>query len=320
MTPNPSISLEQWRALVAVVDEGGYASAAESIHKSQSSVTYAVQQIEKLLGVKVFQLKGRKAMLTPAGQMLYLRARVLLDEAASLEGAAHRNSVGWEAEITIAVEIVFPTWLLLKCLDRFGSESPHTRIEVIETMIGGAPEALLERRADLALTPRVPPGFTGESLMRLAFVPVASPNHPLFKLGRRATMNDLRKHRQLVVRDTSIKRDKRGTFLEAEQRWTVGDMATSIQAARMGFGFARYPEEKIREEVAAGELKVLPLQGGGDMYGEVYLVLADLGGAGPGIRRLAEILREDVRSESDKPRPGTRKMKASSPMGQASQA
>ena len=107
MTPNPSISLEQWRALVAVVDEGGYASAAESIHKSQSSVTYAVQQIEKLLGVKVFQLKGRKAMLTPAGQMLYLRARVLLDEAASLEGAAHRNSVGWEAEITIAVEIVF---------------------------------------------------------------------------------------------------------------------------------------------------------------------------------------------------------------------
>jgi DNA-binding transcriptional LysR family regulator len=185
-------------------------------------------------------------------------------------------------------------------------------------MIGGAPEALLERRADLALTPRVPPGFTGESLMRLAFVPVASPNHPLFKLGRRATMNDLRKHRQLVVRDTSIKRDKRGTFLEAEQRWTFGDMATSIQAARMGFGFARYPEEKIREEVAAGELKVLPLQGGGDMYGEIYLVLADPEGAGPGIRRLAEILREDVRSESDKPRPGARKMKASSPMGQAS--
>src|SRR5271166_6911059 len=79
----------------------------------------------------------------------------------------------------------------------------------------------------------------------------------------------------------------------AEQRWTFGDMATSVQAARMGFGFARYPEEKIREEVAAGELKVLPLQGGGDMYGEIYLVLADPEGAGPGIRRLAEILRED---------------------------
>ena len=65
----------------------------------------------------------------------------------------------------------------------------------------------------------------------------------------------------LIVRDTSVKRDKRAGFLEAEQRWTVGHMATSLQAARMGFGFAWHPEEKIREEIAAGELKVLPLEG-----------------------------------------------------------
>ena len=88
----------------------------------------------------------------------------------------------------------------------------------------------------------------------------------------------------------------------------------------MGFGFARYPEEKIREEVAAGELKVLPLQGGGDMFAEIYLVLAYPEDAGPGVKRLAEILREDVRSECHKTRPGARKMKASSPMGQASHA
>ena len=96
MAPIPTISLEQWRALVAVVDDGGYAAAAEAIHKSQSAVTYAVQQVEKLLGVKAFRLEGRKAVLTPAGRMLYSRARVLLDEASSLERAAQRNSAGWE--------------------------------------------------------------------------------------------------------------------------------------------------------------------------------------------------------------------------------
>ena len=37
------ITLEQWRALVAVVDTGGYAQAAELLHKSLSSVTYGVQ-------------------------------------------------------------------------------------------------------------------------------------------------------------------------------------------------------------------------------------------------------------------------------------
>jgi DNA-binding transcriptional LysR family regulator len=312
MAAIPTISLEQWRALVAVVDDGGYAAAAEAIHKSQSTVTYAVQQIEKLLGVKAFRLEGRKAVLTPAGRMLYSRARVLLDEASSLERAAQRNSAGWEAEITIAVEIIFPTWLLLKSLDRFGREAPNTRIEVIETVLGGGPEALLERSVDLALTPRVPPGFSGESLMRLAFVPAAHPNHPLFRLGRRLTLKDLRKYRNLTVRDTSVKRDKRSSFLEAEQRWTVGHMATSLQAARMGFGFAWYPEEKIREEIAAGELKVLPLKNGGDAFAEIYLVLADPEGAGPGVRRLAEILKKDVRNQcTNSPREGTRTPKRS---------
>jgi len=38
--------LEQWRSLLAVVDAGGYAQAAGALHKSQSSVTYAVQKIE----------------------------------------------------------------------------------------------------------------------------------------------------------------------------------------------------------------------------------------------------------------------------------
>src|SRR5437588_256802 len=114
----PRITLEQWQALVAVVDAGGYAQAAERLHKSQSSVTYLVQKFESLLDVKVFELKGRKAALTPAGQLLYRRARVLLDEATGIEKAAKSASAGWEAEIRIAAEIVFPAWLLLKCFDQ----------------------------------------------------------------------------------------------------------------------------------------------------------------------------------------------------------
>ncbi|HEX4596253.1 MAG TPA: LysR family transcriptional regulator, partial [Burkholderiaceae bacterium] len=51
---SPKITLDQWRALMAVVDAGGYAQAAESLHKSQSAVTYAVQKLEAVLGVKVF--------------------------------------------------------------------------------------------------------------------------------------------------------------------------------------------------------------------------------------------------------------------------
>src|SRR5882757_6517587 len=101
---HPRISIEQWRALMSVVEAGGYAQAAEHMHKSQSSITYAVKKLESVLGVTVFEIQGRKAVLTPTGELLYRRARALLEEASGLERAAHKLSAGWEAEITLAAD------------------------------------------------------------------------------------------------------------------------------------------------------------------------------------------------------------------------
>ena len=105
----PKIALEQWRALVSVVESGGYAQASQQLHKSQSTLTYAVQKLERLLKIKAFEIKGRKAELTPAGQVLYRRGKALLEEAERLERAAAQLAAGWEPEIRLAVEILFPT-------------------------------------------------------------------------------------------------------------------------------------------------------------------------------------------------------------------
>jgi len=290
----PRITLEQWRCLVAVVEAGGYARAAEALHKSQSSVTYAVQKLEELLDVKAFAIRGRKAELTPTGEMLYRRARLLLEEAGGLERAARRASAGWEAEIALAVEVLFPTWLILQCLDVFGAESPQTRIELFETVIGGGPEALRDGSVDLALTPHIPSGFNGEPLMSARFIPVAHPDHPLHRLGRELTPRDLRKHRHLVVRDTGSRRSKESRLLSAEMRWTVSGMPTSIGAVCRGYGFAWFPMDKIRHELADGTLKPLPLRGGAERVEQIYLVFSDRDAAGPGVLRLAEIIREQV--------------------------
>lgn len=290
----PRITLEQWRCLVAVVDEGGYAQAAEALNKSQSSVTYAVQKLQSMLKVRAFEIQGRKAALTPTGQMLYRRARSLLDDASAVERAARKISAGWEAEIALAVEILFPMWLLLDCLNRFGKESPHTRIEVFETVIEGTSEAIGSGAVDLALSPRIPPGMTGERLMPVTFIAVAHPSHPLHKLGREVTMRDLRNHRHVVVRDSAFKRDKQAA-IEANQRWTVSNMATSIGAVSRGYGFAWFPEDKIRSELKEGLLKPLPVRGGSERVAEIYLILPDRDAAGPGTLRLAEIIREAVR-------------------------
>lgn len=292
----PRISLEQWQALVAVVDAGGYAQAAAKLHKSQSSVTYLVQKLQSRLGVKAFEIQGRKAVLTPAGDLLYRRARVLLEEAASLEKAAKQASAGWEAEIRVAAEILFPTWLLLKAFDRLGAESPNTRIELFESVLGGGQEALLEGQVDLAITPHVPQGFSGEPLLSLRVVLAAHPEHPLHKLGRPLTQRDLRAHRHLVVRESDTRRATK-TWIDTAQRWTVSHVSTSIFAAAMGFGFGRFPEERIRAELHAGTLVPLSLREGGDRFAPHYLVFRDRDNAGPGTLRLAEIIRELVKSE-----------------------
>lgn len=302
----PRITLDQWRAFVAVVEAGGYAKAAEKLHKSQSSVTYAVQQVEAQLGVKAFQIAGRKAVLTQTGELLYRRARYLLDEAAALERASQRISAGWEAQIRLAIEIIFPSWLLLRCLEKLGAESPHTRIEVIETVLGHRTDALSSGQADLAVFASVPPGFLGDPLMRLRFVLVASPQHPLHNLGRKLTLRDLRQHRHLVVRESSPERASPAS-MDVTQRWTVSHIDTAIEAARAGYGFVWLPEEKIRDELAAGTLKALPLGEGAERFAELYLVFADREHAGPGTLRLAEIIREGVASECARPRSGARK-------------
>jgi DNA-binding transcriptional LysR family regulator len=297
---HPRISLEQWRALLTVVDSGGYAQAATLLHKSQSAVTYAVQKIESLLGVKAFEVVGRKAHLTATGQVLYRRAKALLEEAGALEGAAGSLALGWEAELRLAVEIIFPTWLLLQCFERFGAERPQTRIELYESVLSGTDEALLQRKVDLAICSHIPAGFIGDSLMRLRFLAMAHPQHPLHQLGRELTLQDLRKYRHLIIRDTGSQR-RSGTWLGAEQSWTVSQKATSIHAACMGLGFAWFPEDTVRGEVDRGELKPLPLREGGERWSEIYLVFADRDYAGPGALRLAKMIRERVADECRSP-------------------
>lgn len=292
----PRITLEQWLSLIAVVDAGGYAQAAQFLHKSQSSVTYAVQKIEELLAVKVFEIQGRKAVLTPTGQMLYRRAQALVDDAGGMERAARKVSAGWESEIALAVEILFPMWLMLDCFDTFGQESPQTHIELHESVIGGTSEALIEHRVDIAITPTIPPGFVGEPLMVAKAIPVAHPDHPLHKLGREVTARDLRKHRQLIVRDSGTQRTTRATTIEAEQRWTVSNISTSIGAASRGYGFAWFVEEKIRTELTQGLLKQLPMRGGSERTAQMYLILGDPDAAGPGVLRLAQIIRDRVQT------------------------
>lgn len=291
--PEDHHTLEQWRLLAAVIDAGGFAAAAEALGKSQSAVSYGVQQLQKALGIALLTVQGRRAVLTPEGEILLRRARHLLSESAALQRLATHLLQEHQAVIRLAVDMLYPLGWLFRALEVFSNEFPDTRVELVECVLSGGSEALLHREADLVVTARVPPGFFGEKLHSFELVLVAHPDHPLHRLQRPLSERDLKQHRQIVLRDSGLRQQVDSGWLGAEQRWTVSHLSTSIDALRRGLGFATVPRLQIAQELADGRLKPLPLETPGNGQREVtlYMAFADRDEASVAVRALAERLR-----------------------------
>src|SRR5580692_10422439 len=97
----PRTTLEQWAVLAAVIDQGGFAAAGETLHRSQSAVSYAVARLQESLDVPLLSLEGRRAVLTEHGETLLRRARPLLQELTTLEALAHSLQRGWESQLQL---------------------------------------------------------------------------------------------------------------------------------------------------------------------------------------------------------------------------
>ena len=131
----PRVTLDQWRTLQAVVDHGGFAQAAEVLHRSQSSVSYTVARMQEQLGVPLLRIDGRKAVLTEAGDVLLRRSRQLVKQASQLEDLAHHMEQGWEAEVRLVVDAAYPTANLVRALTAFMPQSRGCRVRLREEVL-----------------------------------------------------------------------------------------------------------------------------------------------------------------------------------------
>ena len=268
----PRISLEQWRVLQAVVDHGGYSRAARALHRSQSSLSYAVKRMQLQLGVALLRMDGRRAVLTEAGEVLLRRSRQLLRDAQELEALAQQMEQGWEAELRLVVDETFPAFLLMQVLGNFEPVSHGSRIVLLQAVKNGAMEALNRGEADLAIAYQLPRGYVGSPLLSFDFIAVAHSTHPLHRLGQSLTTAELRQERQVVVRDSGRQQRRDLGWLDAELRWSVSNMETAISTIRHGLGFGWLPSHAIAAELESGELRPLPLRDGGCYRGQLYLI------------------------------------------------
>jgi len=281
-------TLEQWAALAAVVDLGGFAQAAAALHRSQSAVSYTVARLQEALGAPLLSIRGRRAVLTQHGETLLRRARPLLQELATLEDLAHSLERGWESQLKLVVDVSFPRERLLQIISELGQACPHTQLQLADAVLSGAEEAITGKSADVVVTSRVPNGYLGDFLLDVPFLAVAHPAHALFQLQRPLMAADLQHHTQVVVHDSGVLTPRDEGWLGAERRFTVSSLEASLAIVTAGLAFAWLPEHLITAAVAAGTARALPMATGATRITSLYLVLVHAPVAGPAAREAAQ--------------------------------
>lgn len=258
------LTLEALQLVDAIDRRGSFAGAAAELGRVPSAVTYAVRKLEDDLDVLLFDRGGYRARLTPAGAELLREGRHLLAAADELARRVRRVASGWEQELTIAVDNVIPFPRLLPLLAEFTQLAP-TQLRLTDEVLGGTWDALLSGRADLAIgamhegpePSRLGTGYRSEPIGTVRFVFVVAPSHPLAAIASPLPASELRRHRQIVVADTSQRLAPRAAgLLGLADVLTVPTLMAKIAAQKAGLGCGFVPEHLIRDELARGELVV----------------------------------------------------------------
>lgn len=287
-------SIDQWQVLATVVDTGGFAQAAQALHRSQSSISYALSQLQDALGVRLLTMQGRRAVLTPAGAELLRRSRGVVDQFTRLEALARALDRGWESELALVIDASFPQAPLLGVMAELRASCPHTTLSLSDAVLSGAEEAILDGQADVVVTTRVPQGVLGDWLMDVEMIAVAAPSHPLQQLQRALAVEDLAQHTKVVMRDSGRQHPRDEGWLGAQHRWTVASLEASHAAVRAGLAYAWLPAHLVEQDLAAGRLAKLPLAVGGTRRMSLYVVLVKGETAGPAARKAVELLQRHL--------------------------
>lgn len=92
----------QLEYFVAVVEHGGFTSAAAALHVAQPSLSRSIRNLEHELGVELFHRVGRSAVLSAAGEALADRARLVLRDIEALRAAARALGDGAAGRVEVA--------------------------------------------------------------------------------------------------------------------------------------------------------------------------------------------------------------------------
>ncbi|MFT3929741.1 MAG: LysR substrate-binding domain-containing protein [Spongiibacteraceae bacterium] len=281
---NQALTLDALRVIETIARRGSFAAAAAELHRVTSAVSYTVQKLEEDLDIAIFDRSGHRAKLTAAGKMLVERGRELLAASNQLVEDARTIAGGWEPQLAIAIDQVYPEQLLLPLISRFydmqSTQNANTNVRVLGEVLTGPWDALESGRADIAIGSgqiELPKLFRRKKIGSVSFIYVAAPTHPVFAAlssPEDSKTFDLESFRGIAIADTARQRPAHSVRLGLRQpTLTVSSFAAKIAALEAGLGIGTVPAVLARDALTRGSLRQIPVASP-DSHFKVELYLA----------------------------------------------
>jgi LysR family transcriptional regulator, benzoate and cis,cis-muconate-responsive activator of ben and cat genes len=145
------VELRQLRYFVAVAEELHFGRAAQRLRIAQPALSRQIQALEKELLVQLLFRNRRRVQITPAGQVLLDRARLILTRSEEAVLAAQRASGGVSGSLNLGFVGSATYDVLPGVLRAFRQAAPHVELTLSEMTVHAQLEALTEKRIDIGL-------------------------------------------------------------------------------------------------------------------------------------------------------------------------
>ncbi|CAN5643571.1 LysR family transcriptional regulator [soil metagenome] len=303
------MELRQLRTFRAVAENLSFTRAAGELGYVQSSVTVQVQNLEKELGVPLFDRVGRRVTLTDAGRRLlgYTEKMLELEEETRAAVSADGEPAG---TVTISAAETHCTYRLPRVLGRFRELYPQVRVLIrpvpVGTFCGDTVRDLSEGKADVAFVldePVQAGDLAVEPLVQEPVLVLAAPDHPL-AASPLVKPTDLEDETLLL---TASGCSYRAVFLNAIAR--VGLHPKTLlefsgveaikQCAIAGMGVALLPAVVAAKEVEEGSLSALNWSGQGDFDVVTQMVRHKSRWLSPAAEAFCDVAREVLETDED---------------------
>jgi DNA-binding transcriptional LysR family regulator len=291
------MSLDQLRTFIAAAEEGSFSAAGRKLKRAQSMVSQTLANLERQLGVRLFDRSGRYPRLTDQGQALLNDARGIAQGMDCMKARAKVLREGLEPELSLAIDVMYPMSMLTAAVGSFREAFPYTALRLYVEALGAVVEPVLQGTCNIGIIgthPLVPDEVESVPLLEVPMVTVVAPTHPLASYEGVIPRTELQRHTQLVLTDRSKLTQGHSYGVFSQNAWRLADLGAKHSFLRAGFGFGHMPLFMVEEDIASHRLRTVRVEipGGPDGLLRMHAVYRKDAPPGPAGRWLIENLKQ----------------------------